>query len=748
MKQLVPSPAQMVPGLPLLILTALQLSILPLQDRRVNVSAANVNDKGFSTTLLLQQPVSTLINDYEFFTPGIWYKDNAAVNDLALATDYTDNFFWFREDRLPLPIFMMRQKANNVTFSICHRNPEGHTFKEEDGLNRVIDGRMKFASVGMTGNTRPMIGIWYPGTEGERTGIYGYSNTRRWAPRSHPVTLNYVQNYSTAMRLTYELNYNDAMKNTWGAYYKMFSPPRYNCNLSQIYTDQIAMLNEYWNVTNGVAGFPFTVYLNGTVQYNTFDLGFVGNQIANASLLIREGKLKNNGTLVSKGEQVAEWWANNVLTASGCPRNWYDPQPATWRSYETYARVVADGFSGLLWAWNFEKKFGVNKPNWLNTCVRVGNWLITQQNADGSFPRAWAWATNTKQILDKTNTSHLIPFLVDLYKVTGDTRYSNAAISAGNYIYNNDYLLFRYVGGTPDNPNVPDKEAASLALRAFLALYDLNKENRWLDAATQTAYYYQTWVYSWHVPIPADDAAATYPKNRSTSGLSLIATSNSAADSYASVDAFSFYRLYLYRGDQQFRETANLLLYNTKQGLNWDRSNPIPGFGRWGMIEEAQTVSLLRGHGVGVYLPWQTFNMMEPMVLFWDAFGANSYDIATIDGLANKNTSHLNYSNTRGFVKSTGLRSAMADSTNNVEKQHESSVFVYSNENKLYIHINDENYIGGKVVVYDTNGIIVLQEALKSSGKNTFVIERKGVYVVKVTGKTQNLTEVKKVVIW
>jgi hypothetical protein len=338
--------------------------------------------------------------------------------------------------------------------------------------------------------------------------------------------------------------------------------------------------------------------------------------------------------------------------------------------------------------------------------------------------------------------------LVDLYKVTGDTRYSNAAISAGNYIYNNDYLLFRYVGGTPDNPNVPDKEAASLALRAFLALYDLNKENRWLDAATQTAYYYQTWVYSWHVPIPADDAAATYPKNRSTSGLSLIATSNSAADSYASVDAFSFYRLYLYRGDQQFRETANLLLYNTKQGLNWDRSNPIPGFGRWGMIEEAQTVSLLRGHGVGVYLPWQTFNMMEPMVLFWDAFGANSYDIATIDGLANKNTSHLNYSNTRGFVKSTGLRSAMADSTNNVEKQHESSVFVYSNENKLYIHINDENYIGGKVVVYDTNGIIVLQEALKSSGKNTFVIERKGVYVVKVTGKTQNLTEVKKVVIW
>ncbi|HTN38960.1 MAG TPA: hypothetical protein VL053_17900 [Arachidicoccus sp.] len=619
-------------------------------DRTVRVTAADADDKGFSSTILLQQPVNTTMTDYEFFVPGIWYKNNAYVNDLALATDYSDNFYWFREDRMPLPLFMMRQQSNNVTFSICHKDPDGTTFKEEDGLNRVIDGRMKFASVGMTGNTQPMVGLWYPGTEGERTGVYGYAASRRWAPRANPVNVNFIQHYSMAMRMTYELNFTDAMKNTWKAYYQMFNPPVYNCDLTQIYTDQVSMLNDYWNISNGVAGFPFSGFLSGIVQYNNFDLGFVGNQIANASVLIREGKKNSNASLVAKGEQVAQWWADNVFAPSGCPRNWYDPQPATWRGYETYARVVADGFSGLLWAWNFEKKNGVSKSSWLNACIRAGDWLITQQGADGSFPRAWTWSTNTVFNADKTNTSHLIPFLVDLYLVTKDVRYSNAALKAGNYIYNNDFQLFKYVGGTPDNPNVPDKEAASLALRAFLALYDLNKDARWMDAASQTAYYYETWVYSWSVPIPADDGLATYPKNRSSSGLSLIATSNNSADSYASVDAFNFYRMYLYKGDAHLKDMAKMLLYNTKQGLNWDRSDPVAGFGRYGMIEEAQSVMIPRGHGIGAYLPWQTFNMMEPLILLWDVFGANSYDISTIDALPNKNASNNHYSDTRGFA--------------------------------------------------------------------------------------------------
>lgn len=622
-------------------------------NRTVVVTTANANDAGFSTRLAFQRDANSAMSDYDFFAPSIWYKDNADVADNALATDLTDNYYWFREDRMPLPIFMVRQKANGATFSVFHKSPDGSTFKEEDGLNRVIDSRMKFASMGMQNNTKPLIGMLFPGTEGERTGIYGMSNTKKWAYRANPVSLNYTQQYNMSVTLTGETDYPTAMKNTWANYYNISNPSLYSCNLTQIYLDQIAILNRYWQSINGAPGVPFQIKLDGTLNsqndYN-YDMGFVGMQIPNASLLIREGINANNATLLSRGEQMAEWWANNASLQNGCVKTWYDPYPQTWRTYPTYMRVVGDGMSGLLWAWNFEKKRGVDKANWLNVCTKAGDWLASIQNSDGSFPRAIDYTNNTVAASEKTNTSHVIPFLVDLYKVTGADIYLQTAIKAGNYIYADTYQNFRYVGGTPDNPNVPDKEAASMALRAFLALYDLNKDNKWLSAATQSAYYYETWVYSWNVPIPQDDPNTTYPKTRGVTGMSVIATGNNAADSYAGIDAFSFYRIYLYNGDVHLLQMAKLLLQNTKQAVNWDRSNPIPGYGDPGILGEAMNVMIPRAHGVNYYLPWQTYNMMEPFVLMWDVFGG--YDIATAETLADKQTRNNNYSNTRGYVQS------------------------------------------------------------------------------------------------
>ncbi|RFM27027.1 RICIN domain-containing protein [Deminuibacter soli] len=623
-------------------------------NRTVAVTTANAADAGFSTRLAFQRDVTSAMNDYDFFAPSIWYKNNADVADNALATDLTDNYYWFREDRMPLPIFMVRQKSNGATFSVYHKSPDGSTFKTEDGLNRVIDGRMKFASMGMQNNTQPLIGMLFPGTEGERTGIFGMSTTKRWAYRSNPVTLNYTQQYSMSVTLTSETDYTAALKNTWINYYNSSNPALYSVNLTQVYLDQVAILNRYWQSINGAPGVPFRIKLDGTVEsqndYN-YDMGFVGMQLPNAALLIREGINANNATLLSRGEQMAEWWANNASLQNGCVKTWYDPYPQTWRSYATYMRVIGDGMTGLLWAWNFEKKHGVDKANWLNVCTKAGAWLASIQNGDGSFPRAVNYADNTIAFADKTNTSHVIAFLVDLYKATGADVYLQTALKAGNYIYTDVYQNFRYVGGTPDNPNVPDKEAASMALRSFLALYDLTKDTKWLNAASQTAYYYETWVYSWNVPIPQDDAGATYPKTRSVTGLSVIATGNNAADSYAAIDAFSFYRMYLYNGDAHLLQMAKLLLQNTKQAVNWDRANPVAGYGDPGILGEATNVMIPRGHGVNYYLPWQTYNLMEPLVLMWDVFG--SYDISTAEtlSLTDRQTRNNNYSNTRGFMQ-------------------------------------------------------------------------------------------------
>src|SRR5690606_9113667 len=115
--------------------------------------------------------------------------------------------------------------------------------------------------------------------------------------------------------------------------------------------------------------------------------------------------------------------------------------------------------------------------NWLQFCKTAANWVLTKQNSDGSFPRSIDFVTNTVRNAEKTNTSHIIPFLVELYFATHTDAYKQAALEAGNFLYNDSYVNFKYIGGTPDHPNIPDKEAASMALRAYLALYDLTKDN-------------------------------------------------------------------------------------------------------------------------------------------------------------------------------------------------------------------------------------------------------------------------------
>ncbi len=604
------------------------------------------SEKGFATRIGFERSISESISNYDFFVPSVWYKQNSYVPANALASSMYDEFYWFREDRLPLPLFMAREIASGNTFSVYHKDADGSTFTGEDGLNRIIDGRMKFASVGMQNKSKPLIGITYPGSEGERTGVYGMSaSNNRWALRSHPLTANYEQNYTAVFSLTKEADYVSAMKNTWQKYYQMANPPIYNVDLNTVYNDQIQLLNRYWKKINNAPGFPFRIQLDGNVPNSDYNylMGFTGQQISNAAILIREGIISNNISLKQKGEDVAEWWANNAIHTNGAVRTWYDPYPQTWRTNMlTYNRVLGDAMQGLLWAWNYEKKSGVNKPNWLQTCMSVANWVISKQGSDGSFPRAINYVTNTIQESEKTNTSHIIPFLVELYFATNDNTYKQAATNAGNYIYNDSHINFKYVGGTPDNPNVPDKEAASMALRAYLALYDLTKEAKWLDAAKQAGYYYQTWVFAWNVPIPSDDMQAKFPKNRSTSGLSVIASAGNGSDSYAAIDAFGFYRLYLYTNDNQFLNIAKLLLRNTKQAVNWDRANPIAGYGDPGILIEAMSVTIPRGQGVNYYLPWQAYNYVEPMVLFKDVFG--NMDINIIEASGNKNALHDAYS--------------------------------------------------------------------------------------------------------
>ena len=160
---------------------------------------------------------------------------------------------------------------------------------------------------------------------------------------------------------------------------------------------------------------------------------------------------------------------------------------------------------------------------------------------------------------------------------------------------------------TIDNPDVLDKEAATLSLEAFLALFETTGDRKWLDRAQVAADIAETWMYLWNVPMPADADGDTLHWKRGrvpTTGLQLIAAGHSLVDAYMAFDVDEYARLYRHTGDKHYLDVARILLHNTKAMVALPDRGLRPAWGRMG---SRNITRWLRGAAWGCYrlwLPW------------------------------------------------------------------------------------------------------------------------------------------------
>ena len=186
-----------------------------------------------------------------------------------------------------------------------------------------------------------------------------------------------------------------------------------------------------------------------------------------------------------------------------------------------------------------------------------------------------------------------------------------------------------FVGGTIDNPDVIDKEAGTLSLEAYLALWERTHDERWTERARVAADYAETWIYIWDVPMaPDEDASALHWKpGVPTTGLQLIASGHSLVDEYMSFDVDEYARLSRLANDAHYLEVARLLLHNTKSmialpGRPYDLKGP-------GWQQEHWSLAPRRGYGLHrAWLPWVATSQLNGIV------GLEEYDAALFRDLA------------------------------------------------------------------------------------------------------------------
>ena len=209
-----------------------------------------------------------------------------------------------------------------------------------------------------------------------------------------------------------------------------------------------------------------------------------------------------------------------------------------------------------------------------------------------------------------------------MFEHTGEQKYKDAALRAAEFSYNELYLkLGKYVGGTPDNPNTVDKEAAIFALYGFNAIHEVTGDPKFLKAAEHAANCAMSWTYCYDFAIPnrdEKDAAKNPFTQGGITGFSIIATGHSGADNFIAYMFYEMYKLYIKTGNKLYLHMAKLLQNNTKLNTDFDgRMN----YKYHAFMPEATNVADLAFRSVSLWLPWASIANIEPIIHLEEAFG-------------------------------------------------------------------------------------------------------------------------------
>ncbi len=617
-------------------------------ERTVQVLEVNKNDVGFASIVsLTNRDGSDKYGDFEYFIPSILYKNAENVVEGAIASNLDLDYLYVKETRTGLPMVMVQNSQAGYGLALMHLEPQISVGGVAGGgAKGEVNDALQYGAVGLQIENGVSANFIYPCTEGPNTYDSGQGNVGRY----HSVQTGNSHTYRVGIIPTSENTYTDAMVYTYTQAYEAEKRSTTEISMDEVYAQNMEIFQaEYREYTfrNQVvaAGLPWSLSLpDGKAEQGySFQMGFVGQQLPAAYQLLRYGLDTGNAKAVKQGTNMLNMWASEKIQSDYFPAVWFDPQQSadggSIRNYPSFLRCMVDGMEGMLDACRIAQAYGVEHTQWRDAVIKFGYNLIAVQNGDGSFCRAYrqdgSVETNVSdhrtQGASKLNTPIAIRFLAKMYEYTGDEAFKTAALKAAQYSYDTLYVeLGKYVGGTPDNPNTVDKEAAMYAQYAFSAAYQLSGEEKYLKAAKHAAVSVMSWTYVYDFEVPSGSAElddANIFADGGVIGFSLIATGHSGADNCSAFSFYEMYKLYVLTGEEFFLNAALLLENETKLSTDYDGKL---GYKYRAMMPEATNVSEFSFASVGTWLPWSGIANIDPIVHLQETFG--KMDISGLSG--------------------------------------------------------------------------------------------------------------------
>ncbi|MDF9826167.1 hypothetical protein M2447_000243 [Ereboglobus sp. PH5-10] len=582
--------------------------------------------------------------EMEWFVPGAIYgnSDHLRDNSFGAANYYKKGKYtvWIREDRLPAPLLATRL-PNGASVAVLDSAPDGAT-NCADGLSfthkPMASEDFRFgAIIAEEGSNATVIGYAYPGSEGSLT--YGpkgqahkTSAVQLWRYRFSPLKDGFTQRYEVTFRLSTAKDTNDLIAANWRWAWQTLKPQLNPQPVETLRVNFVDMLMENYIEKDDRAGIRFLAAANANPKPPTnpetkLILGFLGYNIGAAEMMLfeadRDPASERSKTLRQAADKIIATFlrlpvdppvAEGFVFSTGeyAVSEVAAHKPIDPEKNSIYLRSFCDDMKSLMRAYEREKAAGRDHPEWLAWTRKFGDWLLKQEQAGGGYPRSWKPISGDLKDGSPTSTYNVIPFYVQLYRITKHKPYLDAALKAGEFSWKAGHNRGRFAGGTSDNPDVIDKEAATISLEGYLALHTATGDKKWLDRARVAADIAETWMYIWNVPMPSDATQEQihWPIGQSTVGMQLVATGHTGADAYMAWDVESYARLSRESKDTHYMDVARILLHNTKAMVG--NPDDLRGTRGPGWQQEHCWLDLPRGKGRHrVWLPWVTVSHLR-----------------------------------------------------------------------------------------------------------------------------------------
>ena len=584
--------------------------------RQVTVESADGGEEGFESEYALTSENAE--GDFDWFVPNCEFSSMA----------YTAKTY--RETNLGVPMIMARDQENGNTLSLARYQPVIH-YENNNWASLSLSNGMKSAT----------ISVEYPSKDSAR--------------KYHAMEEGNSHAFHLSMRVETTPSHSEATVSTYNAHFDLQNQRIVNTDIDEVYNvvceDYKTFLHatEQEDILTGKKytsyGLPWRITIeDGEFGPLTYQAGFIGQQLPSAYNMMLYGVKNNDLQSLQNGINVVDFWVSGAefMSASGVPYIWYDTWADGFRSYPCFLRMAVDAMEGLFDAYSLAVAHGIERSEWYVAIEAFAEFLVNYQNEDGSWYRCYNYdggpfqnwdngieepGGNICQSESKLNTNLPVRFLGKMYEFTGDERYKDAALAAGEFVYENIYPTGVYTGGTCDNPNRVDKESGVYAMYCYDTLYTLTGEARWLECLKQATAFTMSTVQIYSYPVRDSALKAAYPCEYGyNDGMSYICCNSPNADNYIAFIYYELFRVYVLTGEETYLHQAEFIQQNTKSIMNWDGAL---GYKYKSLVAEASTTTgfTFGSASDGAWVTWSSVANVEPIAKMYVNFG--SADVMT-----------------------------------------------------------------------------------------------------------------------